>query len=101
MTAEMPDLPGRSALDAAVKVVHDHADRIFLWNYDRSRGQLVTLYNKAMGSQWNSVTDLDWSTEVDPFELVDPTTPLQQLARAVVLPCDAAVRAAAFGGFPV
>ncbi|HKA84541.1 MAG TPA: ferritin-like domain-containing protein [Acidimicrobiales bacterium] len=82
MTADMPDVPSRTEVDEAVKVVHDHADRIFLWNYDRSRGQLVTLYNKAMGSQWNSVTDLDWSTEVDPFELVDPATPLQQLARA-------------------
>ena len=32
------------------------APRVFLWNYDRSRDQLVTLYNKAMASQWNSVT---------------------------------------------
>ncbi|HEX6424369.1 MAG TPA: ferritin-like domain-containing protein, partial [Acidimicrobiales bacterium] len=68
--------------DATVKVVHDHADRIFLWNYDRSRGQLVTLYNKAMGSQWNSVTELDWSTEVDPEGLVDGSTPLLQLTAA-------------------
>ena len=78
----MPDLPSSDQVDETIKVVHDHADRIFLWNYDRSRGQLVTLYNKAMGSQWNSVTELDWSTEVDPFELVDPTAPFQQLARA-------------------
>ena len=32
-----------------------------MWNYERERGQLVNPYNKAMGSQWNSVTDLDWS----------------------------------------
>ena len=43
---------------------------MFCWNYDRSRDQLVTLYNKAMSSQWNSVTELDWSTEVDPEEAV-------------------------------
>ena len=49
---------------------HDHAQRIFLWNYDRDRTQLVTLYNKAMSSQWNSVTELDWATEVDPEALV-------------------------------
>ena len=51
-------------------MIHDHAERLFLWDYERDRGQLVTLYNKAMGSQWNSVTDLDWSTEVDPERLV-------------------------------
>ena len=44
--------------------------------------QLVTLYNKAMASQWNSVTELDWSTDVDPEGLVDIDTPLMQLARA-------------------
>jgi hypothetical protein len=81
-TEPVPDVPSRAEVDATVKVVHDHADRIFLWNYDRSRGQLVTLYNKAMGSQWNSVTELDWSTEVDPEGLVDRTTPLLQLAAA-------------------
>ena len=48
----------------AVQVIKDHADRLFVWDYERDRGQLVTLYNKAMGSQWNSVTDLDWATEV-------------------------------------
>jgi hypothetical protein len=79
---DAPGMPDRAGVDETIKVVHDHADRIFLWNYDRSRGQLVTLYNKAMASQWNSVTELDWSTEVDPFELVDETTPLQQLTRA-------------------
>jgi hypothetical protein len=63
-------LPGRTEIDESIKLVTDHAQRVFLWNYDRSRDQLVTLYNKAMASQWNSVTDLDWSTDVDPEELV-------------------------------
>ena len=58
-------------IDATIKIVTDHADRVFLWNYDRDRDQLVTLYNKAMSSQWNCVTELDWSTEVDPEDLVD------------------------------
>jgi hypothetical protein len=65
-----PPVPGRRDMDEAVQVIHDNADRLFLWDYDRDRGQLVTLYNKAMGSQWNSVTDLDWSTDVDPERLV-------------------------------
>ena len=69
-TTEIPDLPSRLEMDESIKVITDNAKRIFCWNYDRSRDQLVTLYNKAMSSQWNSVTELDWSTEVDPEELV-------------------------------
>jgi hypothetical protein len=64
-----PSLPSQDEVDASIKIVHDHADRIFLWNYERDRGQLVTLYNRAMASQWNSVTDLDWATDVDPERL--------------------------------
>ena len=56
-------------MDEAIHVIEDHADRLFLWDYERERGQLVTLYNKAMASQWSSVTDLDWSTPVDPERL--------------------------------
>ena len=81
-TEPAPALPDQDEVDATIKIVHDHADRIFLWNYDRSRTQLVTLYNKAMGSQWNSVTELDWGTEVDPERLVDKGTPLMQLTAA-------------------
>jgi hypothetical protein len=73
-----------TAIDDPVKIVHDQADRIFSWNYDRSRGQLVTLYNKAMASQWNSVTELDWSTDVDPEGLVDLDTPMMRLTRAAI-----------------
>src|SRR5258706_6960377 len=67
----MADLPPTPA-DAAdtVKLIEDHARRIFLWDYSRDREQLVTLYNRGMASQWNSVTDLDWETDVDPEELV-------------------------------
>jgi hypothetical protein len=70
-------------MDEAIHVIKDHADRLFLWDYERDRGQLVTLYNKAMGSQWSSVTDLDWSTDVDPERLVaEQDSPLLALARA-------------------
>ena len=81
-TEPAPALPDQDEVDATIKIVHDHADRIFLWNYDRSRDQLVTLYNKAMSSQWNSVTELDWDTDVDPEGLVDRSTPLMQLTAA-------------------
>jgi hypothetical protein len=82
VTEPVPELPEPAEVEATIKIVHDHADRIFLWNYDRSRTQLVTLYNKAMASQWNSVTELDWATDVDPESLVDFDTPLMQLTRA-------------------
>ena len=69
-------------MEAAVQVIHDNADRLFLWDYERDRGQLVTLYNKAMGSQWNSVTDLDWSIDVDPERLIaEQDSPLLAVAR--------------------
>jgi hypothetical protein len=79
----VPPLPGRGDMDEAIHVIKDHADRLFLWDYERDRGQLVTLYNKAMGSQWSSVTDLDWSTDVDPERLVaEQDSPMLGLARA-------------------
>jgi hypothetical protein len=59
-----------SEKNAHIKLITDNAQRVFLWKYDRDREQLVTLYNKGMASQWNSVTDLDWSIEVDPEKLV-------------------------------
>ncbi len=68
--------------DETVKVVTDHAQRIFTWNYERDRSQLVSLYNKAAASQWNGLTDLDWSIEVDAEALVDFDTPGMRLFRA-------------------
>ncbi len=77
-----PPLPGRGEMDEAIHVIRDQADRLFLWDYERDRGQLVTLYNKAMGSQWNSVTDLDWATDVDPERLVaEQDSPMLAVAR--------------------
>src|ERR1700678_3229289 len=64
-----------------IRVVHDHADRLFSWRYERERPQLVTLYNKAAASQWNSVTDLDWSTDVDPERVIEDESPALRLAR--------------------
>src|ERR1700685_3268059 len=76
-------LPGRGDMEETIHVIKDHADRLFLWDYERDRGQLVTLYDKAMSSQWSSVTDLDWSTDVHPERLVaEQDSPLLALARA-------------------
>jgi hypothetical protein len=82
-TTELPELPDRETLDDTFKVIEDHCDRIYTWNYERSRPQLVTLYNKAAQSQWASVTDLDWSTEVDPESLVDTDAPNLRMIREV------------------
>jgi len=93
LTSTQPDsIPPRdTALDirptADIRVVKDHADRLFSWRYERERSQLVTLYNKAASSQWNSVTDLDWSTDVDPERVLADDAPAVRLARvAATLP---------------
>ena len=79
---QLPPLPDDAEVDATIKVIRDNADRLFLWTYERDREQLVTLYNKAMASQWSSVIDLDWSIEVDPEALVDFDTPMMRLVQA-------------------
>jgi len=56
----MPDV-----LDTLHEVSADF-DTIFTWDYERTRGSLVKLYEKAKTSQWNATTDLDWSIDVDP-----------------------------------
>jgi hypothetical protein len=41
------------------------------------RVRLDKLYEKAKTSQWNATTDLDWSIEVDPYEVLDLQAELQ------------------------
>jgi hypothetical protein len=75
-------LPGDSVVAETIRYVDDHAPRTFLWHYERERPQLVALYNKAMASQWSSVTELDWSTPVDPESIIDWNAPVMVLAKA-------------------
>ncbi|MDH3755179.1 MAG: ferritin-like domain-containing protein [Acidimicrobiia bacterium] len=64
-------------VDAVEHVVADTADAIFTWNYEKGeRPKLEKLYEKAKTSQWNVETDLDWSTEVDPYEAFSIMTEL-------------------------
>jgi hypothetical protein len=72
----VPEPPSRVEMDESIRLITDNSPRIMTWNYERDRDQLVTLYNKAMASQWNSVTDLDWKTDVDPEKLVPNTRKL-------------------------
>jgi hypothetical protein len=55
----------QDVLDTIHEVSADF-DTIFTWDYARTRGALVKLYEKAKTSQWNASTDLDWSVDVDP-----------------------------------
>ena len=80
MTATQPG-GGLEAAGGSVRVVRDRAERLFTWSYERERPQLVNLYNKAAASQWNSVTDLDWSCEVDPERVTTDEPPVVALAR--------------------
>jgi hypothetical protein len=87
MSTIEPDLVQSHDPAAEIRVVHDHADRLFSWRYERERPQLVSLYNKAAASQWNSVTDLDWDTDVDPERVIADEAPALRLARvAATLP---------------
>lgn len=74
---------------SVIHAVEDNADAIFTWNYNQGeRARLNRLYEKAKTSQWNATTDLDWSIEVDPYNVLnlqrelfnpdtdDPTSPL-------------------------
>ncbi len=91
MTTTDSSAPPGAAGPDAVRVIHDHADRLFSWSYERERPQLVTLYQKAAASQWNSATDLDWSIDVDPERVTADEPPVLVLAR----------RAAAIPGSPL
>ena len=47
----------------------------FDWRYGRGEPELARLYEAAKASQWNSTTDLDWSTSVDPESAEKPLIP--------------------------
>jgi hypothetical protein len=86
-TTTGPDMFETHDPAADLRVVHDGADRLFSWRYVRERPQLVSLYNKAASSQWNSVTDLDWATDVDPERVIRDEAPVVKLVRvAATLP---------------
>jgi hypothetical protein len=62
---------------AAIHAVQSAGDAVFTWDYERSRDQLVKLYEKAKVSMWNASTDIDWDIDVDPWKIArDPNNPL-------------------------
>ena len=65
-------------VDELLHAVEDNADAIFTWGYDKGeRAKLDKLYEKAKTSQWNASTDLDWSIDVDPYNMAAPVDPLE------------------------
>ena len=61
-----------------IHAVEDNADAIFTWGYDKGeRASLDRLYEKAKTSQWNGQTDLDWSIEVDPYNMLMAANPIE------------------------
>jgi len=77
----MAELPDGAEVDSTIRFVTDNTPKAFLLDYERSRPQLVALYNKAMASQWSSVTALDWSTPVDAEKLIDWDAPVMVLSK--------------------
>ncbi len=47
----------------------------FDFKYDRAFPELAKLYEAAKVSQWNATTDVDWTTNVDPFDTSVPLLP--------------------------
>jgi hypothetical protein len=43
----------------------------FVWDYDARRPRLAKLYEKSKVSQWNALTDIDWSIDIDPGHISD------------------------------
>jgi hypothetical protein len=55
----------RADLDEVIHELELNSHVLMTWDYERSRTQLVKLYEKAKTSQWNASTDLAWDTDVD------------------------------------
>ncbi|GGV35071.1 hypothetical protein GCM10010277_20700 [Streptomyces longisporoflavus] len=50
----------------------------FTWEYDTDRERLLALYQKGKDKQWDSTKRIDWSLEVDPYDVLG--TPENTLA---------------------
>nr|WP_225987551.1 ferritin-like domain-containing protein [Streptomyces spectabilis] len=50
----------------------------FTWEYDSERERLLNLYQKGKDKQWDSTKRIDWSLDVDPYDVLG--TPENTLA---------------------
>lgn len=53
-------------------------DNYFTWDYGSGRERLLNLYQKGKDKQWDSLKRIDWSLEVNPFDVLG--TPENTLA---------------------
>ena len=53
-------------LDRELETILTSFDTSYVWNYGSVKEGLRDLYEKAKRDQWNSTTQLDWDTAVDP-----------------------------------
>ncbi len=62
----MADIVGEvnNAADEVDHAVPSGGDTVFTWDYERSRGPLVRLYEKAKNAQWQA-SELPWDIDVD------------------------------------
>ena len=58
--------------DADLEVILTSFDSNYVWNYGSVKEGLRELYEKAKREQWNSVTQLEWQTDVDPTTEIIP-----------------------------
>jgi len=48
-------------------------DARFTWEYDEGRARLLALYQKGKDKQWDAATRIDWSLEVNPYNVLGLT----------------------------
>jgi hypothetical protein len=59
-------LPSSPARTDEIDTILTSFDTTYAWNYGSVKEGLRDLYEKAKRDQWNGVSQLDWTTEVDP-----------------------------------
>ena len=73
MAAHPENVPAaQSAADQDLEVILTSFDSNYVWNYGSVKEGLRDLYEKAKRDQWNSTTELAWSTQVDPESEIVP-----------------------------
>jgi len=61
-----------SDTDQDLETILTSFDSNYVWNYGSVKEGLRDLYEKAKREQWNSTTQLDWTTDVDPESEIIP-----------------------------
>ena len=70
--ASTPIVNQLDGLDEELDTILTSFDTSYAWNYGSVKDGLRDLYEKAKREQWNSTTQLAWSTNVDPESEIVP-----------------------------